>query len=58
MNKIYFPSNYSILEISAILASQPFLLPPTKSGREFVGPEAKRDRWRGAWAKTRLPVVG
>jgi len=22
-----------------------------------AGPEAKRDRWRGAWAKTRLPVV-
>ncbi len=23
-----------------------------------AGPEAKRDRWRGAWAKNRLPVVG
>jgi MoaA/NifB/PqqE/SkfB family radical SAM enzyme len=31
---------------------------PHWDGDGASGPEAKRDRWRGAWAKTRLPVVG
>jgi MoaA/NifB/PqqE/SkfB family radical SAM enzyme len=30
---------------------------PHWSGEGAAGPEAQRERWRGAWAKTSLPVV-